>query len=186
MRYTKWVPIHRYQHVYMFLLYSLMTILWVFVTDLIKYFNRKVVVTDMKISVKDHFVFWISKVLYLFFYIFLPVLCVGWLPWLAGYLIVNLTMGLTISIIFQLAHVVEKTSFEVAEEKPKVIDSEWAIHEIKTTANFAPKNKIITWFVGGLNFQVEHHLFPRVSHIHYKAISKIVQEHCQKFNLPYH
>ena len=67
-----------------------------------------------------------------------------------------------------------------------MIEAEWAIHEINTTANFAPKNKIISWFVGGLNFQVEHHLFPRVSHVHYPALSKIVQEECERFNLPYH
>jgi linoleoyl-CoA desaturase len=67
-----------------------------------------------------------------------------------------------------------------------VIDTEWAIHEIRTTANFAPGNKIVSWFVGGLNFQVEHHLFPRVSHVHYAALSKIVKEHCDQFGIPYH
>jgi linoleoyl-CoA desaturase len=68
---------------------------------------------------------------------------------------------------------------------PKVIGDEWAIHELKTTANFAMKNKVVSWLVGGLNFQVEHHLFTRVSHVHYPAISKIVQEHCAKYNVPY-
>jgi linoleoyl-CoA desaturase len=110
----------------------------------------------------------------------------GWQTWLVGYLIINITMGLTLSLVFQLAHVVEKTEFEVAEEKPKVIDTEWAIHELRTTANFAPGNKIVSWFVGGLNFQVEHHLFPRVSHVHYAALSKIVKEHCDQFGIPYH
>lgn len=182
----KWVPAHRFQFVYMFLLYSFSTILWVFLTDLVKYFSRKIVVTDMKISVKEHIIFWISKVLYVGFYVALPVVCVGWQGWLIGYLIVNIVMGLTLSLVFQLAHVVEKTSFEEAGEKSKVIDSEWAVHEVKTTANFAVKNKIISWFVGGLNFQIEHHLFPRVSHIHYPQISKIVKQQCELFNLPYH
>ena len=81
---------------------------------------------------------------------------------------------------------VEITSFEEAGTSAKMIESEWAIHEINTTANFAPKNKVISWFVGGLNFQVEHHLFPRVSHVHYPALSKIVQRECAQFNLPYH
>ena len=66
-----------------------------------------------------------------------------------------------------------------------MIENEWAIHQVKTTANFAPNNKVISWFVGGLNFQVEHHLFPRVSHIHYPAISNIVATTCKKYNLPY-
>ena len=182
----KWMPAHRYQFFYMFLLYSLSTILWVFITDLLKYFSRKVVVTDMKFSTKEHIVFWGSKILYLVFYIALPVFFVGWLPWLVGYLIVNMTMGLILSVVFQLAHVVEKTEFETATEAPRQIDSEWAIHEIKTTANFAMGNKIVSWFTGGLNFQVEHHLFPRVSHVHYPAISRIVSRHCRQFDLPYH
>ena len=182
----QWKPAHRLQFIYMFLLYSASTILWVFMTDLIKYFSRKVVVTEMKFSLKEHIIFWTSKVLYIGFYGVLPILCVGWEAWLIGYLVVNATMGLTLSLVFQLAHVVEKTEFEVAGTEPKRIDAEWAIHEVKTTANFARKNSWITWFVGGLNYQVEHHLFPKVSHIHYPAISAIVEEHCNRFHLPYH
>jgi linoleoyl-CoA desaturase len=181
----KWVPAHRYQHIYMFFIYSLSTILWLMLTDWMKYFSRKIVVTEMKISVKEHIIFWVSKLLYIFFYAVIPIMMVGFGPWIVGYLLMNLTMGLTIAVVFQLAHVVEKTTFEVATEGHKVIGEEWAAHEIKTTANFAPDNKFINWYVGGLNYQVEHHLFPKVSHIHYPAISKIVKEECEKFNLPY-
>ncbi|HZH99870.1 MAG TPA: acyl-CoA desaturase, partial [Flavisolibacter sp.] len=182
----KWMPAHRFQHIYMFFLYAVSTILWVFLTDMIKYFSRKIIVTEMKFTLKEHIIFWVSKLLYIGFYIVIPFLMLGWQTWLVGYLIINITMGLTLSLVFQLAHVVEKTEFEVAEEKPKVIDTEWAIHELRTTANFAPGNKIVSWFVGGLNFQVEHHLFPRVSHVHYAALSKIVKEHCDQFGIPYH
>ena len=182
----EWKPVHRFQFVYMFFIYSISTILWVFLTDLLKYFSRKIIVTEMKITRKEHIIFWTSKFLYVVFYVAVPILLVGWQSWLVGYLIVNCTMGLTLALVFQLAHVVEKTEFEVAEDKPKMIDSEWAIHEVKTTANFAANNKIISWFVGGLNYQIEHHLFPRISHVHYSAISNIVQEHCKKHNLPYH
>jgi linoleoyl-CoA desaturase len=182
----KWVPAHRFQFIYMFALYAVSTILWVFLTDMIKYFSKKIVVTDMKFSTKDHIIFWTSKVLYVFFYIVLPIVFVGWQAWLVSYLIVNAIMGLTLAVVFQLAHVVEKTAFEKADDKPKVIESEWAIHEIKTTANFAPRSKVISWFVGGLNFQVEHHLFPKVSHVHYPALSRIVEAKCKEFGLPYH
>jgi linoleoyl-CoA desaturase len=182
----QWRPPHRFQFIYMFLVYSMSTILWVLLTDLMKYFSRKIVVTEMKWSTREHIIFWGSKILYMGFYVVLPVILVGWQAWLIGYLVTNLTMGLTLALVFQLAHVVEKTSFEAAGDQPKRIDSEWAVHEIRTTANFAPKNKWISWFVGGLNFQVEHHLFPRISHVHYMAISGIVREHCRKFGLPYH
>ncbi len=107
----KWVPAHRFQHLYMFLLYGLSTILWVFVTDLVKYFTKKIVVTEMKMTTKDHIIFWTSKLLYVFFYFVLPILFVGWQAWLIGYLIMNITLGITLSLVFQLAHVVEKNCF---------------------------------------------------------------------------
>jgi linoleoyl-CoA desaturase len=94
-------------------------------------------------------------------------------------------MGLTLALVFQLAHVVEHTEFESAAGEEKVIENEWAIHQVKTTANFAPSDRFISWFVGGLNYQVEHHLFPRVSHVHYPRISRIVKETCNKHNIPY-
>ena len=90
------------------------------------------------------------------------------------------------SIVFQLAHVVENTEFEnVALDETKNIETAWAEYQLKTTSNFAMNNVVVSWFVGGLNFQIEHHLFPKVSHIHYPAISKIVMEKCKEFNMPY-
>jgi linoleoyl-CoA desaturase len=92
---------------------------------------------------------------------------------------------LTLALVFQLAHVVEHAEFEAAGSDPKLIESEWAAHQVKTTVNFAPDNKVINWFVGGLNYQVEHHLFPRISHVHYPAISNIVKKTCEEYSLPY-
>jgi linoleoyl-CoA desaturase len=182
----KWVPLHRFQHIYMMLLYALNTIIWVFVTDSIKYFQRKIVVTEVKISTKEHVIFWISKILTVFFYIALPIMLVGWQYWLVGYLLMHAVLGITLSLVFQLAHVVENTSFEEVDHNSiKQIQSEWAEHEVRTTSNFATNSKVISWLVGGLNFQIEHHLFPRVSHVHYPAISKIVEQECAKFGLPY-
>ena len=183
----KWVPAHRIQHIYLLPVYSLSTIFWIFIMDFKKYFSRKIYTTDAwTMSRKNHIIFWVTKVLYLFFYIALPIMVWGFLPWLAGYFVLNATMGLILSLVFQLAHVVENTEFEhVGLDTTKHIDTAWAEFQIKTTANFAMKNKVISWIVGGLNFQVEHHLFPRVSHVHYPAISKIVMQKCAEFNLPY-
>lgn len=95
-------------------------------------------------------------------------------------------MGLTLSLVFQLAHVVENTEFEhIPLDTTKHIETAWAEHQLKTTSNFAMENKFVSWFVGGLNFQVEHHLFPKVSHVHYPAISKIVRDKCNEFGMPY-
>lgn len=179
------IKMHRYQHVYSVLVYALSSFLWVFVMDFVKYFGKKVYTTPIsKIKLKEHFVFWGSKVLYIFFYIALPIYAVGVLPWLAGFTVMHLVMGLTLAMVFQLAHVVEDTHFEDASHTQK-IEEEWAIHQVRSTANFAMQNKIISWIVGGLNYQIEHHLFPRVSHIHYPAISKLVRETCMQYNIRY-
>ncbi len=155
--------------------------------DFTKYFTRKIYRTDAwKMSLKNHFIFWATKIHYAVFFIIFPIMVWGWQGWLAGFFIFNAVMGLTLSLVFQLAHVVENTEFEhLPLDESKHIDSAWAEHQVRTTANFAMTNKVISWFVGGLNYQIEHHLFPRVSHIHYPAISKIVQEKCIAFNLPY-
>jgi linoleoyl-CoA desaturase len=178
-------PMHKFQSAYMFLLYGF-TSLFMFFMDYIKYFSRKVYTTPLKpMDFKEHFLFWGGKLFFIAFYIALPIVMIGWKWWLIGFVISQFTLGLTLAIVFQLAHVVEHAEFDAAGVDPVKIENEWAIHQVKTTANFAFSNKLVTWFVGGLNYQIEHHLFPRISHIHYPAISKIVKETCEKFDLNY-
>lgn len=183
----KWVPAHRYQHIYVVLVYAISSFAWVFIMDFNKYLSQKVFTTRLqKMNGSDHVIFWVSKLLYVIFYIAIPVYMVGWGKWAIGFTFMHLTLGLTLALIFQLAHVVEHAEFEAATgTEHKLIENEWAIHQVKTTANFAPRSKFVNWFVGGLNYQVEHHLFPRISHIHYPAISNIVQQTCEQFDLPY-
>lgn len=178
--------LHKYQHYYTFIIYALSSFLWVTLMDFMKYFSKKIYTTPInKIDTKEHVVFWITKFLYVVFYIALPIYFVGALPWLVGFTVMHIVMGITLALVFQLAHVVEDTHFVNGNQESLKIDQEWAIHQVETTANFATKNKIISWFVGGLNFQIEHHLFPKVSHVHYPAISRFVKESCQEFNVPY-
>ncbi len=183
----KWVPAHKVQYLYLLPVYSLSTIFWIFIMDFTKYFSRKIYTTDAwKMSTRNHIIFWATKILYLTFYIVIPIIVWGFVPWIIGFFVLNAVMGLILSLVFQLAHVVEITEFEhVPLDETKHIETAWAEHQMRTTANFAMGNKVISWFVGGLNFQIEHHLFPRVSHIHYPAISKIVMEKCKKYNMPY-
>lgn len=178
-------PMHKFQSAYMFVLYGF-TSLFMFFMDYIKYFSRKVYTTPLKpMDFKEHFLFWGGKLFFIAFYIALPIVMIGWKWWLIGFIISQFTLGLTLAIVFQLAHVVEHAEFDAAGVDPVKIENEWAIHQVKTTANFAFSNKLVTWFVGGLNYQIEHHLFPRISHVHYPAISKIVKETCEKFDLNY-
>jgi linoleoyl-CoA desaturase len=111
---------------------------------------------------------------------------VGVVNTLIGFSVAAFICGLTISVVFQLAHMVEDTEFPSPDIVTNKINNEWAIHQVSTTANFATKNKLVSWLLGGLNFQVEHHLFPRISHIHYPKINQFVKETCQEFNIAYH
>lgn len=176
---------HRFQHFYVWFLYSFLLIIWVFLTDYQKYFKQKVgIVPIKKLSMFDHFAFWIAKIGYYFMMIALPIYMVGFTNWLVGFLILSMFAGFVLSIVFQLAHTVEETAFPTPVDNNN-IENEWAIHQVETTANFATKNKLISWLVGGLNFQIEHHLFPKISHVHYPEISKIIKKTCEEFDVKY-
>ena len=183
----KWLPLHRFQHMYVSLVYAITSVAWVFIMDFKKYFTQKVVNTPLqKMDSKEHVIFWTSKILYLFFYIAMPVYIVGWKHWAIGFITFNVVMGFTLAIVFQLAHVVEHVQFEHVGSNDSIrIEDEWAIYQVKATADFATSNKVISWFLGGLNFQVEHHLFPKISHVHYQGLNKILRQTCRQHHVAY-
>lgn len=177
---------HRYQHLYFWVLYAMLYIFWIFVLDYQKYFRSRIGAMPLKkMSLHDHLVFWGFKMLHLFLFIALPIYMVGFQYWLVGFLVSTLVAGFVLSIVFQLAHTVEHTAFPVPNADTNKLEDEWAIHQIKTTANFATRNKLLSWLVGGLNFQLEHHLFPKISHVHYPALSKIIRQTCEEFGIQY-
>lgn len=179
----KWF--HKYQHIYWMILYGFTYLVWVFSKDFQKYFSGKVAtVKYKKFTVKEHFIFWLTKVVYGAVFIALPIYMLGFVNWLVGYLIISVVCGFVIAIIFQLAHIIEGASFPDAGVE-KSIKEDWFVHQLSTTANFSTRNKWLSWFAGGLNFQVEHHLFPKISHVHYPEVSKVVKDVCQRFNVNY-
>ncbi|MEX1187731.1 MAG: acyl-CoA desaturase [Bacteroidia bacterium] len=180
----KFHKMHKYQHRYFWLAYSLLYIYWIFFTDYKKYFTKKVGSMPLKkMTTSDHISFWAFKVLHFFMFVIVPIYTIGFLPWLVGFMLYGMFAGVVLSIVFQLAHTVEEAHFPVAVQNR--IEDEWAIHQLKTTANFATRNRVISWLVGGLNFQIEHHLFPKISHIHYPAISKIIKQACNDYGITY-
>jgi linoleoyl-CoA desaturase len=175
---------HRYQHIYWAILYGISYVTWVFYEDFLKYFRGKIAshMKPMSMPLKEHVVFWITKVVYVIVALILPIIFAGWIKALIGFIVVTFVCGLFISIVFQLAHVVEATDFPLE----KKIVKDWAVHQVSTTSNFGTSSKILFWLLGGLNFQIEHHLFPKISHVHYPQISKLVKETCTEFNVTYH
>jgi linoleoyl-CoA desaturase len=173
---------HRFQHLYIWLLYALVGINWVLYSD---YYN--VWQTRKAITLKDLVPFLTFKAINLIMIIFLPLFFspMEWWQVLMGYLCLQFAGGLTVSIIFQLAHIVENVEFPLPDEEG-VIPANWGVHEMRTTSNFATRSTWVTHLFGGLNFQIEHHLMPKISHAHYRQISPIVKQTALDYGLPYH
>jgi linoleoyl-CoA desaturase len=93
--------------------------------------------------------------------------------------------GLVLSVVFQLAHCVEEADFPLPRPDTGRMDTGWAAHQVQTTVDFAPRNRLLTWYAGGLNYQIEHHLFPQVCHVHYPALAPLVEQTCRQFGLRY-
>jgi linoleoyl-CoA desaturase len=181
-----WWPWHRWQHVYAFPLYSILTLSWVTYSDFRKFFSGHIGPYRLRqCTVLDVCLFFLTKLFYCGYALILPLFFHPFLHVLIAFVAVHLLLGFTLSIVFQLAHTLESNTFPTPDPHTGTIDNAWAMHEVETTVNFAPHNTLLTWYVGGLNFQIEHHLFSRICHIHYPAISTIVRETCQEFSLPY-
>ena len=181
-------PMHRYQHLYVFAVYSMTTLFWVFVKDF-QYLLRRNLGPYRNIVHPEGEIakLFVMKAIYYSYIIVIPllVLDVAWWQFLIGFLAMHVTSGLILSLVFQLAHVIEGP-VQFAVEKQETMEDAWFVHEMKTTADFARTNKLLCWYVGGLNFQIEHHLFPSVCSIHYPAICRIVQEVAEEYGVPYH
>lgn len=180
---------HRFQYIYAWALYSLMSLSMI-VGDIPKRFAyRRKGVTNISPSRFRKSVAWLiaAKIIYVFVLIGLPLLLTELLWWqvLLGFLIMHLVAGTIMSLVFQMAHVVEGPHQAIPDKKGHINDT-LIEHQLKSTADFSKKNKILSWYVGGLNFQVEHHLYPKICHVHYPAISKIVEQTTAEFNIPYY
>lgn len=175
---------HKYQHLYAFVLY-IFTSLSTFVGDFKKLYKMKVSNTTITLKSGELATFWLFKILYIIMYLVLPIYLNGFIIGILGFLFMHFVFGFTMAIVFQLAHLVDTTEFVEDTPPVTIVEDEWMVHQLKTTSDFARRNKLISWLLGGLNFQVEHHLFTNISHIHYPQISKIVENWCNKNKLPY-
>jgi linoleoyl-CoA desaturase len=180
---------HRFQFIYVFFFYAILTLYWTVAKDIVQYIQyRKRGVN--RFSKKENRFYLLSmillKTMFIGYVIVLPVILQGYslAVILGGFLLMEAISGLVLGIVFQLAHSVEEAEYPLPNSS-NVIENDWAIHQMDTTVNFARENKLLSWYVGGLNYQVEHHLFPNICHVHYPAISKIVEETAKEFGVGY-
>ncbi len=183
-----WSPWHRFQHRYFPLAYALNTIEWFFVKDLVQYatlrMNRHQRIPRLRRAA--HVEFWLTKLGYIGLFVVLPVMALGWAPALGALVVFHMTFGLVLTLVFNLAHLTEHAEHPPPPASTAAAQVEWAAHQLLTTANFGTGNRLLNWFAGGLNFQVEHHLFPGMSHSFYPEISPVVRATATEFGLPYH
>ncbi len=179
----------KYQHLYAWFAYSLVHLSWILIKDFkkISHYNGSGLTYQNKAKpTREVGIIVASKLFYLFYMIFIPLkysnLSVG--QFIIGFLIMSFTSGVVLSVVFQLAHVVEGTEHP-QPDVDGVVENNWAKHQVETTANFSMDNGLLSWYVGGLNFQIEHHLFPKICSVHYPAISKIVQQTAAEHQVKY-
>lgn len=189
-KHTPWKKHHRYQHLYSILLYGLLTINWSLtsdITQMIRYRKQKLSVGTEKSDTYMWSILILTKILYFIIWIVLPIFVfdIAWYQVVIGFFVMHYIAGLILSMIFQLAHIVEKAETPTPNESG-FMKNTWAIHQLFTTANFGTRSKFLNWFSGGLNHQIEHHIFPNISHVHYSKIAEIVKSTAKEFNLPYH
>jgi linoleoyl-CoA desaturase len=182
--------IHRFQHYYAIFLYGLSTVSWATTKDLkqIREYDQKGYLTKVGAkAINVYFEIIFSKILYFVAFFFLPIMFghLNWTACVAGFFAMHFVAGIITTVVFQLAHVVEHTDY-FQPDNDNTLENSWAVHQLMTTCNFAKNNRFLNWFVGGLNFQVEHHLFTNISHVHYTQIAPIVKETAEEFGIPYY
>ncbi|MEQ9300641.1 MAG: acyl-CoA desaturase [Cyclobacteriaceae bacterium] len=178
---------HKYQHIYALFFYSISTLTWVTIKDFIKIFhyNKRGFIKSGR-ELNTHFaIMTFRKAVYYIVLIGGPIYFLDLPVWLtvSMFVFMHAIAGASLSLVFQTAHVMPDTLFIKQEEEK--INQNWLVHQLYTTTNFAPKNGILSWFIGGLNRQIEHHLFPNICHVHYPKITGIVKQTTKEFGLPY-
>jgi linoleoyl-CoA desaturase len=180
---------HRFQHLYAWVAYCVMNLFWITIKDykvLFKYHKNGLLIKQKTTLTKALIELSLLKVVYVAYMIVIPIMFSGvaWQHVLYGFLAMHLLAGFGLACIFQPAHVVETSDFSSPTDDRKM-ENNWAVHQVLNTADFAPNNKLVSWFIGGLNFQIEHHLFPHICHIHYPKIAPIVKDVAREHGINY-
>lgn len=181
--------LHRYQFVYVWVFYCLSTISWITSKDFIriKRYKKMGFLEKKNEYQKEISILILSKFLYYCFVLILPLIVVPLPFWLIllAFFSMHLMTGFLISTVFQIAHIMPGMAFPEPDENG-LIAGDWSLHQMATTTNFSPKSRFFSWLIGGLNYQVEHHLLPNICHIHYRELSPIVATTAREYGMPYH
>ena len=186
---SKHYSAHRFQHLYVWFFYGILTLFWVTGKDFVKaigYRKKGLIQSNKELTVR------LLKLIPLkaFYFTYALIIPIWMTPlpayWLIiAFVLMHFVAGILLSVVFQLAHVVPEMTYPQADTNGS-IENNWYVHQLQTTSNFSPGNKVLAWYLGGLTNQIEHHLFPQICHVHYPNLSKIVQRTAEEYNIPYH
>ena len=177
---------HRWQHWYLWPLYGLMVVKWHFIGDFRDVATGRIGAHRFPRPKGGELVIFVAgKLTFLALAFGIPLLFHPPGVVLLYYGVVALVLGMLLSVVFQLAHCVEQAEFPLPCKDTGRIANAWAIHQVETSVDFARHSRVAAWLLGGLNFQIEHHLFPRICHANYPAISKLVKETCREYGVKY-
>ena len=182
-----WKPLHRYQHFYAPIVYAMAGIGLMLIRNFTVYFTGKSSEHFIyrKMTREEKLTFWAGRLFNITIYLVIPFLVFPWWLALTSFLLFSFTAGTVMAHVLMIAHVSRDVEFVEPQGNPLHVENEWAIHQVVTTMNFCPRNPLVNWYVGGLNWQIEHHLFPQFCHLVYPQIAPIVQETCREFGIPY-
>jgi linoleoyl-CoA desaturase len=177
---------HRFQHIYIWPLYGFLAVKWHLFDDFYTFFTKKINGHEIdRPGGWDAVVFFGGKLFFLTMAFVIPLFFYPVLYVIVFYMLVAFLQGLIMSVVFQLAHCNEDAGFPMHSGETKQMDTSWMVHQLSTTTDFGKDNHFLTWYLGGLNYQVEHHLFPKICHVNYPALSRIVEDTCREYSVTY-
>ena len=169
----KRLKFHRFQHFYLWVLYGFLPIKWHVYDDFRDLATGRVGGNRFaRPKGWDLAVFIGGKTFFFSLAFVVPLLMHPAWAVLLLYITASLVEGMVLSVVFQLAHCVQEAAFPLPRPDTGRMETAWAVHQVETTVDFARGNRLLSWFIGGLNFQIEHHLFPRICHVHYPALAR--------------
>lgn len=177
-----WEPRFRRQEVKALLYYGLNTVEWLFWKDFHCLASGRLNKWHpMRLSAAESTEFLACKGIYLLLFVLPPFLVLPLLWAVAAFVVFHLVLSWALAVVFQVAHLTPGMEFGGVRA-----GDDWATHQIRTTADFATGSRVATWFTGGLNHQIEHHLFPNVAHTHYSGLRPIVRAAAKRQGLQCH
>ncbi len=183
-----WQPKHKWQHIYTPIVYALASLHWTAVKDFKWFFMESHIGNNKNIQHprSEMFMLFVTKIMYFGLHLVLPLLflTVPWWVVVLGYLALHLPSSLMFALVFQVTHVYDGTTYPLPDDEGN-IENNYAIHVLETTADFSRKNPVANWFFGCINIHVIHHIMPGICHVHYPALTKILEETAEEFGLEY-